>query len=188
MGPVSNAEPVSAVSDGDSDRFLIDVVERGMAYATQLVDFDAARDITHELAIEIWQRRQREPGFLDDTTERERFIRAAIRHDVIDLARARKRAEARNAAHAMEVDGAMREWMQPEAVEDARELEGVIARVLSAMAPRRREVFLRVRDDGLSYEAVGREMGLSVKTVQAHVVRAQAQLREALARYRKEDK
>ena len=172
----------------DNDGFLADVVDRGMAYATRLVDFDSARDITHELAIEIWQRRQREPGFLADATGRERFIRAAIRHDVIDLARARKRAEARNASHAVDVDNAMREWMEPELVEDARELEQVITRVLGAMAPRRRAVFLRVRDDGLSYEAVARETGLSVKTVQAHVVRAQAQLRAALARYRKEVK
>src|SRR6187200_1842906 len=103
MGPISNAEPVSAANHGEADGFLADVVERGMAYATRLVDFDSARDITHELAIEIWQRRQREPGFLEDSTERERFIRAAIRHDVIDLARARKRAEARNASHAVEV-------------------------------------------------------------------------------------
>jgi RNA polymerase sigma factor (sigma-70 family) len=181
---MTHATPVST----DNDGFLADVVERGMAYATRLVDFDVARDITHELAIEIWQRRQREPEFLDDTSERERFVRTAIRHDVIDLARARKRADVRNATHAREVDNAMREWMEPEAVEDARELERVIGRVLEDMAPRRRSVFLRVRDDGLSYEAVARETGLSVKTVQAHVVRAQAQLRVALARYREEGK
>ena len=49
------------------------------------------------------------------------------------------------------------------------------------MPPRARSVYLRVREDGLSYQDVGREMGISVKTVQDHIVRAQALLRKALA-------
>ena len=49
------------------------------------------------------------------------------------------------------------------------------------MPPKARRVYLRVREDGLSYQDVAREMGISVKTVQDHIVRAQALLRKAIA-------
>jgi RNA polymerase sigma factor (sigma-70 family) len=160
MVPSSNAEAVSDSRDrAEAERFLANVVARGMAIAERLIDFDTASDITHEIAIEIWERRQRDPSFLADPDKRDAFIRTAIRG-----------------------------WMQPQLEQEAGELEQVIARVLSEMAPRRREVFLRVRDDEMSYEAVAREMNLSVKTVQAHVVRAQAALRAALAEFRKEER
>lgn len=51
------------------------------------------------------------------------------------------------------------------------------------MPEKRREVFLASRFDGMKYTEIAEKMGLSQKTVEAHMSAAIKQLREGLKEY-----
>jgi hypothetical protein len=53
----------------ESDPFVADVLRLAMEHASRLVDYDTARDVSHEdvsheVAVELWQRRGEERDFL----------------------------------------------------------------------------------------------------------------------------
>ena len=62
-------------------------------------------------------------------------------------------------------------------------LEATYQKVLATMPEKRREVFLASRFDGLKYTEIAEKMGLSQKTVEAHMSAAIKQLREGLKEY-----
>ena len=62
-------------------------------------------------------------------------------------------------------------------------LEASYQKVLASMPEKRREVFLASRFDGLKYAEIAEKMGLSQKTVEAHMSAAIKQLKEGLKEY-----
>ena len=62
-------------------------------------------------------------------------------------------------------------------------LEESYRQVLKNMPEKRREVFLASRFEGLKYAEIAEKMGLSQKTVEAHMSAAIKQLREGLKEY-----
>ena len=62
-------------------------------------------------------------------------------------------------------------------------LESSYRAILANMPEKRREVFLASRYDGLKYAEIANKMGLSQKTVEAHMSAAIKQLREGLKEY-----
>lgn len=56
----------------------------------------------------------------------------------------------------------------------------VFERALKALTPLQREVFVRRRFDGLSREEIAQALGLSVEAVKKHLVRAMAELADAM--------
>ena len=60
---------------------------------------------------------------------------------------------------------------------DTAERDARLWKAIDDMPPRRREIFLMCRRDGMSYAAIAEELGLSVKTVENQLTRATATLR-----------
>ena len=56
---------------------------------------------------------------------------------------------------------------------------------IDALPPRRREIFKMSREQGLKYQEIADQLGLSVKTVETHLGLALKSLRESLKQYRK---
>jgi RNA polymerase sigma-70 factor, ECF subfamily len=69
----------------------------------------------------------------------------------------------------------------PSAEAEAADLAEALSRALRAMPPRCREVFTLTRDQQLSHAEVAQVLGISIKTVEIHMGRALALLRERLA-------
>lgn len=63
---------------------------------------------------------------------------------------------------------------------DTAERDARLWEAIDAMPPRRREVFLMCKRDGMTYAAIAEELGLSVKTVENHLAKATFSLREVL--------
>ena len=68
----------------------------------------------------------------------------------------------------------------PLAGAEASELQAVADAAIAALPPRRREVFLLARTEGLSYKEIADVMGLSPQTVANQMSRALTELHEAL--------
>ncbi|MDE5871053.1 MAG: sigma-70 family RNA polymerase sigma factor [Muribaculaceae bacterium] len=60
---------------------------------------------------------------------------------------------------------------------DTAERDARLWQAIDSMPPRRREVFLMSRRDGLTYAEIADELGLSVKTVENQIAKATASLR-----------
>ena len=58
--------------------------------------------------------------------------------------------------------------------------ETFLDRTIAALPPVCRRVYVMIREDDASYEAVGRTLGISRHTVHAHLKAAQRRLRAAL--------
>jgi RNA polymerase sigma-70 factor (family 1) len=65
-------------------------------------------------------------------------------------------------------------------VHGARELDARIQRTIERLPERCREVFTMNREYGLSYTQIAEVLGVSVKTVEGHIVRALMALRKSL--------
>ena len=63
------------------------------------------------------------------------------------------------------------------------ELQEVIKRALDALPERCREVFIKSRIEGLKYKEISEELGISVNTVENHIVTALKKLRIELKDY-----
>jgi RNA polymerase sigma-70 factor (ECF subfamily) len=165
----------------ESSALFAEIIERGMEYAARLVDYDTARDVSHEIAVDVWERRRENPALLATPGEVGPYVYRAVHNRVLNVLRGRKRREARELVHTEAREASAKTWMQPSLDVEERELAQRVRRAIDAMPPKARAVYLRVREDGASYQEVAREMGISVKTVQDHIVRAQALLRKAIA-------
>ncbi|MDE7412786.1 MAG: RNA polymerase sigma-70 factor [Muribaculaceae bacterium] len=60
---------------------------------------------------------------------------------------------------------------------DTAERDGRLWKAIDEMPPRRREIFLMSKRDGMTYAAIAEELGLSVKTVENQISKALASLR-----------
>ncbi|HEY4129678.1 MAG TPA: sigma-70 family RNA polymerase sigma factor [Gemmatimonadaceae bacterium] len=171
----------NAVTD-ESSALFAEVIERGMEYAARLVDYDTARDVSHEIAVDIWERRKANPALLANASEVGPYVYRAVYNRILNVFRGQKRRRQRDEMHAAE-RSATKTWMDPALEQEERELAAHVQRVIDTLPRKTRAVYLRVREDGASYQEVAREMNISVKTVQYHVVHAQSQLRQALAEW-----
>jgi len=70
----------------------------------------------------------------------------------------------------------------PLAAAEASQLQAVATQAISALPPRRREVFRLARFEGLSYKEIAEVMGLSPQTVANQMSRALTELHETLDR------
>ena len=64
-----------------------------------------------------------------------------------------------------------------------KELQEIIQRALDTLPERCREVFIKSRIEGLKYKEISDELGISVNTVENHIVTALKKLRVALKDY-----
>lgn len=64
-----------------------------------------------------------------------------------------------------------------------KELQEIIQRALDTLPERCREVFIKSRIEGLKYKEISEELGISVNTVENHIVTALKKLRVELKDY-----
>jgi RNA polymerase sigma-70 factor (ECF subfamily) len=140
---------------------------------------DAAEEIVQDLFLSIWTRRAE----WHVTTHLRSYLYVATLNRVRSFRRNQR--VHRTARDALARDGLVRDAHEaPERSDDAVAHHEALAAIRAAVAElpeRTREVFLLNRDGGLSYREVAIRLGVTVKTVEFHMGRALASLRERLA-------
>lgn len=183
---LSERELVERIRAGDVNAFE----ELFRSYYASLASFafahtesrEVAEEIVQDLFLNIWMRHAE----WEVTTRLRSYLYVAT----INRARSFRRNQRvhRTANHLLAReggDGSERE--STERSDDAvahRELLIAIRTAIAALPERTREVFLLNRDGGLSYREVAMRLGVTVKTVEFHMGRALASLRERLADWR----
>lgn len=132
---------------------------------------DPAEDVAQETFIRLWERREHW-----DLEGSLRGLLFRIAHHAAIDARRKESADERAAARAPDRSPVE----PPDLSTERRELEAAINEALSALPERRREVFVLVRRQGLSYRETAEVLDLSVQTVANHMSLALADLRARL--------
>lgn len=133
----------------------------------KLRDREAAADLTQESFARVYASEQAGATVRDARA----LLYTTARNLVIDHHR-RRQARGADAEHAtddapLDPDAHAGPRMhEPDAALEARQRFEALAEIVDSLPPRCREVFLRVRIDGLSYAEAAQAMGIAVKTVE----------------------
>jgi RNA polymerase sigma-70 factor (ECF subfamily) len=175
-------EWIGRIRDGDERAF--EALFR--AYVDSLCSFaysytesqSAAQEIVQDLFCRVWERRET----LDVPRNVNAYLYGAVRNRAINHLRSRhvERALQRRMLRAEEVQQATRESVPAEDELNAQELAAALERAVCEMTVRCREVFTLTRDHCLSYAEVAAVLHISPKTVEIHMGRALAFLRQRL--------
>jgi DNA-directed RNA polymerase specialized sigma24 family protein len=107
--------PAGRVTDrSESDPFVADVLRLSMEHASRLVDYDTARDVSHEVAVDLWQRRVGQADFLASPEDIAPYVCRAVANRVFNLRREGVRRRQRDHAHTLDSSANVHSWMNPE--------------------------------------------------------------------------
>lgn len=149
-----------------------------VAYYTKVLTYTSillqdpvkAEDVTQDVFLKLWRNRERmkEGGQIDS------YIYVTARRTVLDVFR--------EDGYAVKY----KEWAKSKQTEETfedyclKEIESISASVIEGMPPRRKEIFVMSRGDGLQAKEIAERLGLSVHTVNKHIALALAMLKEKM--------
>ena len=174
------ARRAALIAAGDIDAFkgLFDAYfDKLYRYALRyLRSPEEAKDLVHDVFLQVWRHRQRIGLERDLRT----YLYVTTRHHALDHLKHRKVEERFVKKREGEASSETADVLDAERDLETRELAATIQRAIDTLPPRQREV-LRLRwQEHLSYEEIGRTMGISPKTVAIHLSRGLQHLRKAL--------
>ena len=121
-----------------------------------------AEEIVQECFLKIWEKRQQ----LHDDVPLKGYLFTTAHHAILNQLR-RQGHHLRYQAHTA--------TQEPSLVDNGvefTELEGLYRTALEQLPPKRREIFILSRQQGLSYPEIAAQLNLSVKTVEAQMSHA----------------
>lgn len=122
----------------------------------------AAEEIVQECFIKIWEKR----GQLHDDVPLKGYLFTAAHHAILN--------ELRRDQHHLRLHGQVAAAGPASVANEAeyQEMEALYLAALERLPPKQREVFVLSRQQGLSYPEIAERQGVSVKTVEAHIMQA----------------
>lgn len=139
-----------------------------------LKDREEARDITHDIFMKIWNRRNDLRNISDLSAYIFRMAKNAVldffEHSMVD---ARYRDMVSDSSEILSAD--LSDLIS------AEELAILIQMAIEKMPPRRKEIFIMHRFKGLTYKEISERLGISPKTVENQISAALADLRKVMA-------
>ncbi|GAB3639006.1 RNA polymerase sigma-70 factor [Hymenobacter arcticus] len=128
----------------------------------------AAEEIVQECFIKVWEKREQ----LRDDVPLKGYLFTTAHHAVLN--------ELRRDQHHLRLHGEVAATSPASVANEAeyQEMEALYLAALNRLPPRQREAFELSRQQGLSYPEIAERQGVSVKTVEAHIMQALKTLRK----------
>ncbi|HVT38694.1 MAG TPA: sigma-70 family RNA polymerase sigma factor [Gemmatimonadaceae bacterium] len=171
-----------------SDHFYMEVLRIVRERALSLgADEDLADEVAQEIAIDQWNRRRRGRPCWDPAKPLESYLKAATFKRLDYHWRTRRRQKERHVKYEEARARAASLVGDDHGVVVTRSLLDTVCVALAAMTEERRDTFLAVREEGLTYAEAAARRGISKETVKILVRRATRDLRQALLDHEEED-
>lgn len=142
----------------------------------KLDNIQEAEDIVNDLFVSMWNRRDAMPEILS----LQNYFKRAIRNQVLKIWANKYRSEKYILKQQSNVFDS--EHQSSNSIE-YKELNGQLKKAISDLPEKCRLVFELSRDDGLSQKQISNKLGISQKTVEAHINKALKVLRIKLRNY-----
>lgn len=144
--------------------------------ANKTGDMDDAEEIVQDIFVSLWNRRQQ----IELTSSLKNYLSVSVKYKVIK-ALAKRDNYQKYAAHSLEVndylDDSTQEWLEFE------ELRHRLNELVAELPEKCRLVYQLSRDSGYSQKQIAEELGISEKTVEAHLGKALRNLRSGLNQF-----
>ncbi|BDD08011.1 DNA-directed RNA polymerase sigma-70 factor [Fulvitalea axinellae] len=141
---------------------------------------ECAEDIVQEVFLKLWTGRKR----MKVCESLKPYLVRSVFNAFMDMERRGKVREKYKVYKTAESGGVYAEGA--DAVAEYRELEENVRVALDKLSPRQRLIFTKIRLEGRKYKDVASELGLSVKTVETHLMVAQKKIQAELHDFRVE--
>lgn len=138
-----------------------------------LKDKDAARDITHDVFVRIWNQRER----IACVTSFPSYLYRMMRNEVL-LYCGRTQIDRRYLDYLSSVSEEFRACTDEET--DFEDLRMTVSLAVDKMPEQRAKVFMMSRMDGLPHQKIAELLGISVRTVEKHITNALRDIREEI--------
>ncbi len=137
---------------------------------------DLAEEIVQDLFLTLWEKR----SILSLETSLKSYLYRAVHNNALKYLQHQKVVE----KHASQTINQM-QYHADEPVHNlqSEELAGLVGKAFAAMPAKTKEIFDLSRNDGLKYGEIADKLGISVKTVEAHMGNALKIMREHLREY-----
>lgn len=174
--PYNEKALLQLVAEGDElaftqlfNQYWNTVYAQSLAY---LKSVTLAQDVVQEVFLKLWHKRASLPA-----VERiDSFIFITARNEIIN--QLRKQLPSANAEE--QLPDSPEKVMRPDQELAHRQQHALLARAIEELPPQRKLVFTLNRYDGLSYEEIAQQLGISRETVKGHMVKALAFVRTYL--------
>jgi RNA polymerase sigma-70 factor, ECF subfamily len=145
-------------------------------FANQYInDFDAAQDIAQKVFINLWETRDT----IDPQKSVKSYLYTSVKNRCLNYIRDNKKYRSR----VLDIELGDIDIAFEEPDSGAAELEAKIAEAMQALPEKCRLVFEMSRFQDKKYKDIADELGLSVKTVEAHMSKALKTLKDSLKDY-----
>lgn len=134
---------------------------------------DTAEDLLQEVFIKAWQKR----GAIDLEKNYGSYLFTIAKHAIYNYIR-RASLETQVAAYIASHSSEL--YLHIEEELSHREYSDAIQKAIDNLPPRRREVYIRCKIEGFSYQQVADELGCSVAVINAHIVKATKSIKNDL--------
>ena len=174
MNPVID---IKAIASGDVKAFevlYLAYYNKVLTYTTSLLHNSVkAEDATQDVFLKIWRNRHN----LKEGENVNSYIYLTARRVVLDIYRDEKYAQRH------------KEWTELNSEDEfveascVNEIEDIATKMIQSMPPKRKEIFMLSRKNGLTAKEIADKMDLSVNTVNKHIALALAILKKKLNDY-----
>ena len=140
-------------------------------YANRLfLEEAAAKDLVQECFIKLWEQREKAPSILN----LKNYLYRSVYNGFIDEKRKKKLHVSIEERHA----SLLFEYLGESSSEMLDEKAQQLMKVIDSLPPRCKETFLLSKKEGLDHVEIASYMGVSLKTVEAQIMKAYRILRE----------
>ena len=129
-------------------------------------DADEAEDVVQETFVSLWDKREH----LKTIKSIKAYLYTAVRNNCLTKIR-----DAKPTTSLEELPN--QDFLSQDEQMERAEMEARIWKMIDELPERRREIFLMAKRDGMRYKDIAEQTGLTVKTVENHVLRAMQSLR-----------
>jgi RNA polymerase sigma factor (sigma-70 family) len=143
-------------------------------FLRRIRDHSEAEDLTQEVLIRVAER-----GASIDERGPDAYVFQIATNLLRDRGRRLKVRAAYQAGFGM-LDATRIEELDPHRVVQSRHSLAVVLKALNELPERTRNIFILARLESMKHREIANMLGLSVRTVEQHVIRASAHLRERL--------
>jgi RNA polymerase sigma-70 factor (family 1) len=173
-------ELLSLLSEGNRSAFkqlYIDYYRKIYAYALKFTkSTELAEDIAQEVFLKVWEKRDK----FSDIRHFRGFLFAVCKNITLNvLTRAAREIKIKS----LILTGAQKFHVDTENHFQSEEYEMLLNKAIEQLPPQRKLIYKLVKTEGKTYDEVAKQLGISIGTVNDHIVKATRSIKDYLAWY-----